>query len=84
VEYIVNPVLVKRFREAQEKIKTTRGEGSSFPVLAFHGTKEKSISSIIRSGFRVPGETNFEQANDSGKKLVFLYLLTLPPHWLRV
>ena len=39
----------------------------SYPVLAFHGTKEANIHSICSTGFRVPGEANFEHATDTGK-----------------
>ena len=38
----------------------------SYPVLAFHGTKETNIHSICDTGFRVPGEANFEHATDIG------------------
>jgi hypothetical protein len=43
-----------------------RGDSDSYPVLAFHGTKEDNIHSISETGFRVPGESNFEHANDTG------------------
>ena len=39
----------------------------SYPVLAFHGTKENNIHSICNTGFKVPGEENFEHATDTGK-----------------
>lgn len=39
----------------------------SYPVLAFHGTKEINIHSICNTGFKVPGEENFEHATDTGK-----------------
>ena len=39
----------------------------SYPVLAFHGTQEANIHSICSTGFRVPGEANFEHATDTGK-----------------
>ena len=39
----------------------------SYPILAFHGTKENNIHSICNTGFRVPGEENFEHATDTGK-----------------
>ena len=44
----------------------------SYPVLAFHGTKENNIHSICNTGFRVPGEENFEHATDTGKIISFL------------
>jgi len=66
VEYVVNPVLIRRFQKARQKLKNTRGEKMSYPVLAFHGTKEANIHSICKTGFRVPGEANFEHATDTG------------------
>lgn len=67
VEYIVNPSLIKRFKKAQHTLKKMRGEKHSYPVLAFHGTKEDNIGSISETGFRIPGEANFEHATDTGK-----------------
>lgn len=66
VEYVVNPVLIRRFQKARQKLKNSRGEEMSYPVLAFHGTKEENIHSICNTGFRVPGEANFEHATDTG------------------
>lgn len=39
----------------------------SYPVLAFHGTREANIHSICQEGFRVPGDTDFEHATDTGE-----------------
>lgn len=66
VEYVVNPVLMRRFQKARQKLRKVRGEKMSYPVLAFHGTKENNIHSICNTGFRVPGEENFEHATDTG------------------
>ena len=49
-----------------------RGEKMSYPGLAFHGTKENNIHSICNTGFRVPGEENFEHATDTGTIRSFL------------
>ena len=46
----------------------------SYPVLAFHGTKEENIHSICNTGFRVPGEANFVHATDTGQQLTFVTL----------
>ena len=46
----------------------------SYPVLAFHGTKEINIHSICNTGFKVPGEENFEHATDTGKIISVLQL----------
>lgn len=67
VEYVVNPVLIRRFQKAKEKLTKARGEQMAYPVLAFHGTKEENIHSICNTGFRVPGEENFEHSTDTGK-----------------
>ena len=67
MEYVVNPVLIRRFQKARQKLKNARAEKMSYPVLAFHGTKETNIHSICKGGFRVPGEANFEHATDTGK-----------------
>ena len=66
VEYVVNPVMIRRFQRARQKLKEVRGEKMSYPVLAFHGTKETNIHSICDTGFKVPGEANFEHATDIG------------------
>ncbi|XP_078382045.1 uncharacterized protein LOC144664717 [Oculina patagonica] len=66
VEYVVNPVMIRRFQKARQKLKKVRGEKMSYPVLAFHGTKETNIHSICNTGFRVPGDANFEHATDTG------------------
>jgi hypothetical protein len=33
-----------------------RGEDMSYPILAFHGTKEENIAPIVEGGFKVPGK----------------------------
>ena len=43
------------FREAQEKLKKTRGDKWASPVLGFHGTNEANIVPICENGFKVPG-----------------------------
>lgn len=55
VEYVVNPKLVKGFKECREALKKLRGEEFSYPVLAFHGTKQEYITPICETGFKVPG-----------------------------
>ncbi|XP_048239190.1 uncharacterized protein LOC124148675 [Haliotis rufescens] len=66
VEYVVNPTLVKRFKDARQHLKKTRGEDNSYPVLAFHGTEEKNIVPICETGFRVPGSAGFSHRTDTG------------------
>lgn len=67
MEYVVNPVLIRRFQKSRQKLKNERGEEMSYPVLAFHGTKETNIHSICNTGFRAPGDANFEHATDTGE-----------------
>ena len=67
VEYVVNPVLIRRFQKSRQKLKNARVEEMSYPVLAFHGTKETNIHSICNTGFRAPGDANFEHATDTGE-----------------
>ena len=62
----MQPILIKRFNEARKKIKEARGEDNSYPVLGFHGTKEKNIELICQTGFKVPGEEDFQHATDPG------------------
>lgn len=66
VEYVVNPKLVSRFREAQKEISKERGEKFSYPILAFHGTDQKNIIPICENGFKVPGEKGFKHKTDTG------------------
>ena len=67
VEYVINPLLIRRFKVAQTNLQKMRGGKMAYPVLAFHGTGEKSIDSICRFGFRMPGEKEFAHATDSGR-----------------
>ena len=73
---MVQPLLIKRFNEARKKIKEARGEDNSYPVLGFHGTKEKNIELICQTGFKVPGEEGFQHATDPG--ILMLVNRTVP------
>ncbi|XP_077979334.1 uncharacterized protein LOC144434691 [Glandiceps talaboti] len=66
VDYAVSPEVVKRFRKAQEMLRKKRGEDSSYPVLAFHGTADANIDSIVKDGFKVPGQDGFKHSTDIG------------------
>ncbi|KAK3108084.1 hypothetical protein FSP39_000847 [Pinctada imbricata] len=70
VEYVVNPKLAKKFKQAREDIKKERGEDLSYPVLAFHGTKEENITPIcekrIQSSRFVYCSKNVKNHSDSG------------------
>ena len=83
VEYVVQPLLMKRFNDARRSIKEARNEDSSYPVLGFHGTEEKNIESICETGFRVPGEEGFQHATDPGEAfLIVLEAFKVPPNGL--
>ena len=69
VEYVVNPAHIRRFKKARRELQKLWGDSMSYPVLAFHGTKEANINSICQQGFRVPGDANFEHATDGGEWL---------------
>ncbi|CAL1528756.1 unnamed protein product [Lymnaea stagnalis] len=66
VDYVVSPKVVKKFREFQKKLKTSRGEEFSYPILGFHGTDQKNIRPICENGFKAPGEKGFKHKTDSG------------------
>ncbi|XP_059146071.1 uncharacterized protein LOC131933308 [Physella acuta] len=66
VEYVVSPKVVKRFREYQKELKTTRGEEFSYTVLGFHGTDQKNIRPICENGFKAPGDKGFRHKTDAG------------------
>ncbi|XP_064647654.1 uncharacterized protein LOC135500253 [Lineus longissimus] len=80
VEYVVNPKLVKKFREAREDLKKHRSEKMSYPVLAFHGTDEDNIRPICETGFRVPGEQGFSHATDTGWYGLGVYFSEYPAY----
>ncbi|XP_071113095.1 uncharacterized protein [Haliotis cracherodii] len=65
VEYVVNPILFKRFRAAQRQM-AKKQSGFEKPVLGFHGTEEDSIISICNEGFRQPDHPDFEEVTDVG------------------
>lgn len=66
VEYVVNPKLCKGFRECRDALKKLRGEEFSYPVLAFHGTKQEYITPICETGFKVPGAGGHKHRTDTG------------------
>nr|KAI8728513.1 CAunnamed protein product [Biomphalaria glabrata] len=66
VDYVVSPKVVKNFRQCQEKLKKTRGESFSYPILGFHGTDQKNIRPICENGFKAPGDKGFKHKTDSG------------------
>ncbi|KAK6168972.1 hypothetical protein SNE40_020113 [Patella caerulea] len=65
VEYVVNPVLKKKFEYAKQQLKKSRGGDSALPVLAFHGTAEANIQPICENGFKKLGDSGFKQTHGS-------------------
>lgn len=66
VQYVVNPPLVKHFHKAIDDMKKHRGGKMSYPILAFHGTQEANIKSIVENNFKVPGQQGFAHRTDTG------------------
>ncbi|CAC5391546.1 unnamed protein product [Mytilus coruscus] len=66
VQYVVNPLLVKHFHKAIDDMKKHRGGKMSYPILAFHGTQEANIKSIVENNFKVPGQQGFAHRTDTG------------------
>ena len=49
VDYYQNPTLISHFKKKQDEFKKKyRGQMEEKPVLAFHGTDEKNIDSIVK------------------------------------
>ncbi|XP_067675258.1 uncharacterized protein [Haliotis asinina] len=65
VEYVVNPVQVKRFRAAKDRM-SSKDASYGLPVLGFHGTSEENIQSICKEGFRQPDHPYFDETTDVG------------------
>ncbi|KAL8572703.1 hypothetical protein ACOMHN_049832 [Nucella lapillus] len=80
VQYVVNSTLVKKFKAGREKLKKTRGEDMSYPVLGFHGTDESNIVPICESGFRMPGESAFKEKTDAGWYGAGIYFSEYPSY----
>ena len=57
IHVTINPSfnVLSDIRECRDALKELRGEEFSYPVLAFHGTKQEYITPICEGGFKVPG-----------------------------
>jgi hypothetical protein len=55
IENILKPELVVRFEKRWNQLKTQRGEALAQPQIAYHGTAETNINSILERGLLVPG-----------------------------
>eukprot|EP01127_Copromyxa_protea_P010276 TRINITY_DN2497_c0_g1_i6.p1 TRINITY_DN2497_c0_g1~~TRINITY_DN2497_c0_g1_i6.p1 ORF type:complete len:295 (-),score=29.32 TRINITY_DN2497_c0_g1_i6:34-918(-) len=69
IENVMQPDLVRKFEERWARMIEQRGISIAVPQIAYHGTAEKNISSILSKGFLVPGEGDGKQvqhATDQG------------------
>jgi len=55
IENILKPELVVRFERRWNQLKAQRGDVLAQPQIAYHGTAETNINSILERGLLVPG-----------------------------
>jgi hypothetical protein len=53
IDYIYQPLLVKAFDNKLAEYDKKYGVGKHHQLLAFHGTKQEHIDSIIKTGFKL-------------------------------
>jgi aprataxin and PNK-like factor len=53
VEYVVNPQHVRAFENKRLELAASMDWDDTKPILAFHGTAETNISSIIKKNFSI-------------------------------
>eukprot|EP01114_Cavostelium_apophysatum_P021747 TRINITY_DN7671_c0_g1_i1.p1 TRINITY_DN7671_c0_g1~~TRINITY_DN7671_c0_g1_i1.p1 ORF type:complete len:605 (+),score=132.91 TRINITY_DN7671_c0_g1_i1:31-1845(+) len=51
VEYIVNPLLYRKFQARRLKLAENMEWQDTKPILCFHGTNDKNIDSIVKNNF---------------------------------
>jgi len=56
IENVLKPELVENFENRWRKLKQERGEKLARPQIAYHGTAEQNIESILERGLLVPGK----------------------------
>jgi diadenosine tetraphosphate (Ap4A) HIT family hydrolase len=69
IENILKPELVVRFEKRWGELKVLRGQQLAQPQIAYHGTAEGNIDSILDRGLLVPGMgegTDVAHATDNG------------------
>eukprot|EP01087_Luapelamoeba_hula_P016273 TRINITY_DN49_c1_g1_i1.p1 TRINITY_DN49_c1_g1~~TRINITY_DN49_c1_g1_i1.p1 ORF type:complete len:816 (+),score=176.19 TRINITY_DN49_c1_g1_i1:2-2449(+) len=67
IENVLKPELVIGFEASWERLKSARGSGEAQPRLAYHGTAEHNIDSILDKGLLVPGQDKaVGHATDTG------------------
>ncbi|OPL33588.1 hypothetical protein AM593_08322, partial [Mytilus galloprovincialis] len=52
--------------KAIDDMKKHRGAKMAYPILAFHGTIEANIKSIVENNFKVPGQQGFAHRHNNG------------------
>jgi len=55
IENILKPELVVKFERRWNQLKSSRGDKLAQPQIAYHGTAEQNIDSILERGLLVPG-----------------------------
>ncbi len=72
VEYVVNPLLLIKFKQAREENKTLK------PLLVFHGTKSQNVKPICENGFYSPADSGYQCAHGQamGKGIYFAEIVS--------
>jgi len=69
IENVLKPELVESYERKWKKLRQERGSELAKPQIAFHGTAEQNIESILERGLLVPGKgqgKDVGHATDSG------------------
>jgi len=69
IENVLKPELVARYETRWNALKAKRGEELARPKIAYHGTAEANITSILERGLLVPGHgegKDVKHATDNG------------------
>eukprot|EP01123_Difflugia_compressa_P000107 TRINITY_DN10211_c0_g1_i1.p1 TRINITY_DN10211_c0_g1~~TRINITY_DN10211_c0_g1_i1.p1 ORF type:complete len:342 (-),score=35.25 TRINITY_DN10211_c0_g1_i1:80-1084(-) len=69
IENVLKPELVARYEKRWGELKAKRGELLARPQIAYHGTADTNINSILERGLLVPGMgegTDVSHATDNG------------------
>jgi len=56
IENVLKPELVAKFERKWGELKNQRGEQLAKPQIAYHGTAESNVNSILERGLLVPGK----------------------------
>jgi len=69
IENVLKPELVARYETRWNALKASRGEVLARPKIAYHGTSEANLTSILERGLLVPGQgegKDVKHATDNG------------------